>query len=121
MPAYETTFSPPAAVARATVRGPNGRVVLDVPLLIDTGADVSVVPMQIARELGADIQRSDTTVELLDGSRLDADAAELTIEILRFRFRGRYLVADAPYGVLGRNILNLLVLTLDGPNRLWTA
>jgi len=41
--------------------------------------------------------------------------AELQVEFLRFRFRGRFLLGESEYGVVGRNILNLLVLTLDGP------
>jgi len=120
MPAYEATFSPPAPVARALVRGPGGRFRSNVPLLIDTAADVSLVPAEVARDVGAQVRSADTTIQLLDGGQIDADVADLTLEILRYRFQVQCLVVEAPYGVLGRNILNLLVLSLDGPARTWS-
>jgi hypothetical protein len=33
--------------------------------------------------------------------------------------RGRFLLVDAPYGFLGRNILNNISLLLDGPSMNW--
>ena len=50
MPAYEHAgFEPPAAVARTVVGAPDGSVeVQGVVLLLDTGADVSVIPQVVA-------------------------------------------------------------------------
>ena len=46
MPRYDDVrFSPPAPVAAVTVRVPlTGDAVADVPMLIDTGADVTLTP-----------------------------------------------------------------------------
>jgi hypothetical protein len=46
MPAYDATgFRPPAPTALVTVRSPKTNVsIADVPMLLDTGADVSLVP-----------------------------------------------------------------------------
>lgn len=38
-----------------------------------------------------------------------------------YRFRGPFVVAESDYGLLGRNILNQLVCTLDGPGQVWSA
>src|SRR5215472_324201 len=122
MPFYESdSFEPPAPVARAFVRGPNSHVYRDLPLLIDTGADASVIPRFVAEAVGADIRSSDITLRFYDGTEMRSEVAEMEVEFLRYRFRGPFLVGDATYGILGRNTLNLLVLTHDGPSLVWTA
>ena len=35
------------------------------------------------------------------------------------RFKGDFLVVDQPWGILGRNVLNAVPLTLDGPRLRW--
>jgi hypothetical protein len=44
MPAYDATrFTPPAPLAKVTLRNPaNGAALPDVPMLLDSGADVTV-------------------------------------------------------------------------------
>jgi hypothetical protein len=122
VPAYEAgDFEPPAPVARAIVRGPAGRAHPDVRLLIDSGADVSVVPQHVAEGLGAAIRSSDARLRMYDGSETACDVAELSVDLLRFRFTGSFVVLDTDHGIVGRNILDLLVVTLDGPRQVWSA
>ncbi len=54
MPAYDASlFDPPAPLARVTPRNlSNGATVSDVPMLIDSGADITLVPHQSADQLG---------------------------------------------------------------------
>jgi hypothetical protein len=35
-------------------------------------------------------------------------------------FRGRYLLIEAEHGILGRDILNHVILLLDGPRQQWS-
>lgn len=122
MPAYETVvFDPAAPVARALVRGPTGERRVGVPLLLDSGADVTLLPRQLANDVGAPIQAANIPVFTYSGSELICDVVELSIEVFRYRFQGAFLVTEAEIGVLGRDILNLLVLTLDGPREFWTV
>jgi len=46
MPEYNASlFTPPAPVARVTLRNQdNGSTISDVPMLLDTGADVTLIP-----------------------------------------------------------------------------
>ena len=45
MPPYDDTFSPAAPIARVSLRHRgSGRTVPDVPMLIDSGADVTLNP-----------------------------------------------------------------------------
>ena len=38
---------------------------------------------------------------------------------LQYKFTGTFLVMDSAYGVIGRNILNRLHITYDGPQLNW--
>jgi hypothetical protein len=37
----------------------------------------------------------------------------------RKTFKGRFLLIDQEWGVLGRDVLNHIVPVLDGPNQTW--
>ena len=119
MPAYEGGFDPPAPVARVDVISPTGRR-SNVPMLIDTGSDGSIVPRRVVDAVGAAVRASPYRLELFDGSVVPAEEALLTVRLAPFRFAGAYLVQDKAYGILGRNILRHLVLRLDGPRQGWT-
>ena len=122
MPMYEGgDFEPPAPVARVAVCGPTGQIRSDVPLLIDTGADVSAIPRSVANEVGAEIRPSTVAIRSYDGSETICDLATLSVELLEYRFQGSFVVADSDYGVVGRNILNLLMVNLNGPRQVWSA
>lgn len=122
MPAYETTlFEPPAPVAQVTIRSPKtGDSVADVKMLIDTGADVSLLPRPpIVSLLDAKEEREQYELEGFDGTRSLADAVRLELQFLRRVFRGQFLLIDQDHGVLGRNVLNAIPLVLDGPRLEW--
>ena len=90
-------------------------------MLIDTGADVTLVPVPAVSTLGLQFD-VDTAYELagFDGSRSVASATNLDLVLSGKVFRGRYLGIDQGWGIMGRDILNHLSLTLDGPGLTWT-
>lgn len=130
MPAYDSTaFRPPAPVASVTVRSPvtgrtacsTGGEISNVPLLIDSGADVSFLPRgAIADLIDASEESARYEVEAFDGTKSLAPVAHLEVVFLGKSFRGQFLLVDTPYGFLGRNILNNISLLLDGPSLNWT-
>ena len=120
MHAYEAAgFQPPAPVIRARVVGPAGARA-DVPLLLDSGADVSVIPRAVASAVGGHIGRSTAAIQFLVGPDIVLEQADLAVEFMRYRFQGSFLIVDSSLGVVGRNILNALALTLDGPRLEWS-
>ena len=121
MHAYDAErFDPPAPLALVTVKSEQLSIVIqDVPVLLDTGADVSLLPRS---SVAAFLTPDANTYELqaFDGSITTAPAVNAELQFLGKSFRGQFLLIDGWHGVLGRNILNNLSILLDGPSQRWT-
>lgn len=121
MPLYDSErFCPPAPVARVELRTRDqAKAVLDVPMLIDSGADLTLIPKRFAQELGLRDEPLDGFLEGFDGSTSPARAVNMEVHFLDYIFRGLFLLTDDECGILGRNVLNRLTLVLDGPALEW--
>ncbi|MEO8495094.1 MAG: hypothetical protein ABI614_08490 [Planctomycetota bacterium] len=124
MPAYDgQSFQPPAAVASVSLRNPqSSRAVDDVKLLIDSGADVTLLPKAAIESLALELD-PDAQYELagFDGKRSMAAAADLDLVFADTVIRGRYLLTDDSVGILGRDVMNFFVLLLNGPAGEWSC
>ena len=122
MPAYDTAqFDPPAPLAQVTLRNPDNEAIQsDVPMLLDSGADVTLVPQTAVDLLGVAIA-PDRQYELtgFDGSVSLAPVVRLELLFCGRTFRGQFLLVDQTWGILGRNVLNAIPILLDGPNLVW--
>jgi predicted aspartyl protease len=122
MPAYdELRFSPPAPVAQVVLRNRDtGGTWPEVPMLIDTGADVTAVPQEALTRLGlAATAGKRYEVVGFDGRASAVGVVDLELVFCHKTFRGQFLLSDQPHGVLGRNVLNALPLLFDGPALTW--
>jgi hypothetical protein len=123
MPNYDAVrFDPPAPVAQVVIRNPErGNTVSGVSMLLDSGADVTLVPQSTASALGV-LPAADQTYELMgfDGTISRASAARLEMVFLNRTFRGRFLLIDQESGIIGRDVLNSVLLLLDGPKLTWS-
>ena len=123
MPSYDaSTNDPPAPVAHVTLRNPStGTMADNIELLIDTGADVTLLPRAATDRIQVpplpDIKYE---LEGFDGAQSFASVAILDMVFLGRTYRGKYLIVEAKSGVLGRDVLNHLVLLFDGPSKEWS-
>ena len=122
MPAYDRQlFDPPAPVAMVSLRHPEtGVIVPNVAMLLDCGADVTLVPRASVDSLGS-LAISGRTYEVVgvDGNTSVAQMVQLELLLLQRVFKGQFLLIDRSPGILGRNILNYVAIVLDGPNLTW--
>ncbi|MEJ2212083.1 MAG: retropepsin-like aspartic protease [Anaerolineae bacterium] len=107
MPAYDATwFDPPAPVAIVSVHNPQtGITRSDVPMLLDSGADVSLIPQSFIEQLGPDLI-ADSVYERMgfDGTTSFTPVVQIELLFLCRTFRGRFLVLDQEWDILGRDI-----------------
>ena len=122
MPAYDSNlFDPQAPVAVVSVRDPRrGSTVRNVPMLIDSGSDVSLVPRTSFDELNLEIDpNAGYELEGFDGRRTMSQVAQLDLIFVEKAFRGKYVIIDSNMGILGRDVLNHVAVLLDGPRLSW--
>jgi hypothetical protein len=116
-----TRFQPPAPIATVTFRTWDGsKSSSEVAMLIDSGADFSLIPESCIKELGVEID-TETDIQLMgfDGSLSKVSSVQCVMIFSEKVFRGIYFVSKDEVGIIGRNILNQLTLFLDGPHLHW--
>ncbi|MBX3059196.1 MAG: hypothetical protein KF770_22230 [Anaerolineae bacterium] len=122
MPNYDAErFDPPAPFAQLSLRHPiNRQQSTNVFMLLDSGADATLIPRKALSSLELEVDASQV-YELLafDGTVSYASPVQLDLIFLNRVFYGRYLVVEAEWGVLGRDILNFVPVVLNGPALTW--
>ncbi len=115
MPPYDDClFVPPAPLARVVVRHPEReQSIEDVPMLIDSGADATLLPRSAATSLGLEGTGERYQPVGFDGTVSESEAVLASLTFLRRNFRGRYLLTEAEVGVIGRDILNQLEIRIS--------
>ncbi len=118
---YNELYAPPAPFAFITLRNiDTSEISRDVPMLIDTGSDITLLPLDFCSQIGIQIE-SKETVDLFgfDGSMSSGFYVKAELRFGGKRFRGKFVAYDQTEGILGRNILNEFSLIFDGPALSW--
>ncbi len=114
---YNIAYTPPAPVLSLTLRLPgDNNTVGPVPAIVDTGADATLIPVAYLQQLGAPIW-DEAYLRSQWGERRRIYTYLLDIYIGTLSLPG-IVVVDEDQGqeiVLGRTVLNKLILLLDGP------
>ena len=111
--AYDRLYEPPAPVIPLLISSPLGGESLILPALLDTGADCTLVPRAVARALQLP-EIDEITITGAGGGERRA-----TVHAARLEFAGgsalTRVAALGTESILGRDLLNRIVLRLDGP------
>jgi len=122
MPAYHRNYSQTAApIARVTVHNSdNPTRKAEVLMLLDTGADVTLLPSTVMASAGIE-SLPGFYEELLtfDDSKVVAQVVLASIQLEGRTIKGQFPVIEQPIGVIGRNVLNLFPILFDGPRLSW--
>jgi hypothetical protein len=111
---YNRSVEPPAPFVTITVTNPRRLATGRFPAKLDTAADITALPRVQVQALSLPQQR------LLEVSGYDNRLAiiptyEASLEVAHIRTRLEVVAIEEDYALLGRDVLNLLRLLLDGP------
>ncbi len=116
--AYDRTYEPAAPVAPILLGSPDSERRVLVPALVDTGADCCVVAMAVARGLRLPAVGR-TAVQGVTGPSRMAWVYAARVDLAGVSMLARF-VALGSETILGRDVLERLVVRLDGPRQLLT-
>jgi predicted aspartyl protease len=89
--------------------------------LLDTGADVTLLPQAFVEQLGISVDATEGyELKGFDGNVSIARVVEVDVLFLRRAFKGRFLLIEQEWGLIGRDVLNHLSLLFDGLRLEWS-
>jgi predicted aspartyl protease len=111
--AYDANKEPPAPVLPLLVAAPGSNEPVLVSSLVDTGADCTLVPVEIARRLRLPLVDR-LLVEGLGGAVRRAPVHAALVHFAGQRCLTRVIAFDSE-AIIGRDLLNRVAALLDGP------
>lgn len=114
---YSRDFDPPAPFMDIVIAASNDPERWSkVGALLDTGAEVSIIPRQTVYKLELS-PYAEMIIEAFDGRRQRVDLYAVALEVAGTRlFPIRAVAYFTSYVLLGRDVLNRFLTTLDGPH-----
>lgn len=113
---YDPSFMPPAPILEIEVDGyKSASLKRLVRVMVDSGADATMLPLSVLEAIGVDFKES-LWMRGVAGGRVKVDLYLVGIRIGELTVPGNHVVAirDDQDAVVGRDVLNQLVVTLDG-------
>lgn len=124
VPKYDSVnYRPPAPVASVILRNPETGAEFDsAELLIDSGADLTALPLRALERLGVPTETEPPArLRGFDGRVVLMPVAKCEVLFQGDVFAGDFIVVNQARGFLGRDILNKHDLRLNGPGLEWSV
>lgn len=113
---YDARRHPPAPVLPIRLGHPNTEPALVLTALVETGADATVIPADVAAQLRLP-QVDEMWIRGVGGFTQRASIHSAVVEVAGFR-DALHVIALGEETLVGRDLLNRWVATLDGPRGL---
>lgn len=112
---YDEDYIPAMPIIEIGVSKPNGKREAILTALVDSGADASMIPINILDEIGARFIKHGRVRPVL-GAGERAALYGVTIRIGSYQLYGIQAIATAEGSeiLVGRDVLNHLIVTLNG-------
>lgn len=117
---YDNDYFPPAPRVDLYLAAPGVSFTIGpLKALVDTGADATLIPSHVIESLDLQIDNR-KYLRSQWGERRRVDVYLLDVGIANFRFPAIEIIADeqSAEAIVGRNVLNRLVLLLNGPKQI---
>lgn len=115
---YHNSYFPPLPSLEVVLQSPEGNRTEPLTVLVDTGADTTIVPTTYLVRLGTN-PFEDGFLRSQWGERRPVGIYLLDVHVANLYLPGIEVVGDEQGRevILGRNVLNTLILLLDGPSQ----
>lgn len=118
---YDTQYNPAMPVVAVAIANTAEGDEQTVLALLDSGADGSMFPQRLLQQLDAEYVRT-VTMKGVIGIKVPVDVFVVRLRIGDIVLPGVRVIADSQnqQAILGRNVLNHLLVSLNGPGLLTT-
>ena len=112
---YDLTYVPAMPIVSLSIGQPDSEASFTLSALVDSGADATMIPISYLLQVGA-IKRQLVFIRTVSGKRAPARLYTVSLQIAHYRRQRIEVIGnqDTDETIIGRDILNHLVVTLDG-------
>ena len=116
---YDFAYDPPAPICRVTISSAATDRKIQLQAIVDSGADATIVPTSYLREISAR-RTFEAMLRSQWGERRVVFLYLVDLQIGPLTQPGVFVVGDnqGDEMILGRDVLNNLIVTLHGPRKL---
>jgi predicted aspartyl protease len=112
---YDLNYVPAMPVVTLYIGKPDSDAAFALSALVDSGADATMIPIKYLQEIHA-IKRRYVFIRSIAGQRTGANLYTVSLQFAHYKRTRIEVVGNGETGevIIGRDILNHLVVTLDG-------
>ncbi len=113
---YSSDYHPSMPMVDLSIGLPLTEPTVGLQAIVDSGADATMIPVEYLRQIGARRSRKALMRGVTgDGTLVDLFAVAVQLGSYQQRFLEVVGVTDSDEAIVGRDVLNHLMVTLNGP------